>query len=49
MPNTGDNSLAIDHIAGPAPAIEVRTYYLTRALVDCGAGYAIVDDVLARR
>jgi hypothetical protein len=47
MPNTGDISLAIDHIADPAPAIEVRTYYLTRALVDCGAGYAIVDEFTA--
>jgi DNA-binding transcriptional LysR family regulator len=30
-----------------APAIEVRTYYLARALVDCGAGYAIVDEFTA--
>jgi DNA-binding transcriptional LysR family regulator len=30
-----------------APAIEVGTYYLARALVDCGVGYAIVDEFTA--
>jgi DNA-binding transcriptional LysR family regulator len=30
------------------PTIEVRTYYLARSLVDCGVGYAIVDEFTAR-
>ena len=29
------------------PAIEVGTYYLARSLVDCGVGYAIVDEFTA--
>ncbi|WP_419898988.1 LysR family transcriptional regulator [Roseomonas sp. USHLN139] len=30
-----------------APAMEVRTYYLAQALVDCGLGHAVVDEFTA--